>query len=153
MKKLLVIVLLLSSFSYAAMVDIIYSVKNISGDQWVYNYTVSNNGLAQGIEEFAITFNYGMYSSLEVVTDEPLSKAWDEIVWDPSVALQNNGAYDALALSAPISIGETVSGFAVSFNCEGEGNPGKQYFEVVNPDDVSDVYDSGYTILPELGIC
>ena len=140
-----IIALLLSTLSYAGMTTVSYTVENISGNQWMYHYTISNLTFTEGIEEFTIWFDHGKYTDLSNNSDTSLAANWDQIVWQPNDALQNNGGFDALALSDPIAVGESVSGFAVAFTWNGTDEPGRQYYEIVNPDNPSEVFDSGYT--------
>ena len=135
MKKLCVIlsVLLLNGYNMAAMSKISYTVESDTGNQWTYHYTVSNLGLPEGIEEFTIWFEYGKYTSLQIVSDPALYTDWDQIVWQPNEVLLINGGFDALTRTAPINIGDDVSGFAVSFAWTGSPPPGKQFYEIINP--------------------
>ena len=149
MKKLsiLVSILIFSSMTFAGLTKVYYTAENVSGNQWVYNYTIINLALTEGIKEFTIWFDHGKYASIQRESDPTLDKAWDQVTWQPNESLQNNGGFDVLALAAPIEIGDSgVSGFAVYFLWSGTGNPGRQFFEVVNPDNTSQVLDSGYTI-------
>ncbi|MCK4998367.1 MAG: PEP-CTERM sorting domain-containing protein [Anaerohalosphaera sp.] len=152
MKKysLLVSILIMSSVSFAGLIEIRYSVENVFGNQWVYNYTVTNLALDAGVEEFTIWFEHGNAASLQNTSDAASDTDWDQITWQPNEALLSNGGFDALARNQPIMIGESVSGFAVSFLWDGSDEPGKQFYEVVNPDNPSDVLDSGFTVpIPE----
>jgi len=63
--------------------------------------------------------------------------------------LGDDGGYDALAKSLNIEVGEHVYGFAVSFDWLGAGQPGSQYYEIIDPDTFETIED-GYTV-PEPG--
>lgn len=147
MKKLCLIVsvLVLNSYSLAALTEMSYTVENTSGSQWIYNYTITNLGLTEGIKEFTIWFEHGKYASLQKASDPALDTNWDQIAWQPNKALQNNGGFDALAKNDFIAIGQTVPDFAVRFEWQGEGEPGRQYYEIINPDSF-DVITSGFTV-------
>jgi hypothetical protein len=148
---LLLIVLLLSRIAGAGLQTekIYYAAENKSGNQWTYNYTVSNLALDDGISEFTIQFDLGKYSNLHIVSEPQLELQWDQIVWQPNETLASNGAFDALAKLQPILPGPSVSGFAVSFNWLGTGKPGRQYYEIINPN-TYEVISNGYTIpIPE----
>jgi len=148
MRKVSLILLmagLLGVSSAGLQTDIYYSVEPISGNQWIYRYIVSNQSLMGGIEEFTIWFDQGKYTSIQKASDPALNASWDQIVWQPNESLKSNGGFDALALTVPIVIGESISGFAVSFVWEGSGIPGSQYYEIVNPDNPSHILDSGFT--------
>jgi hypothetical protein len=131
--------------------DIYFSVTELGLGQWEYTYDVHNDGLVDGIEEFTIWFDYGLYDNLVVTTPDPPSSDWDEIVWDVEPVLGDPGGYDALANASnlAIEIGENVYGFAVSFDWLGVGDPGSQYYEIINPDTFVTIED-GYTApIPE----
>ena len=142
----LVALLVLSNVGFAGLTDISYTVEYIADNQWVYNYAVSNLELTEGIEQFTIWFDYSKYESLQIASDTVLDAAWDQLVWQPNGTLLNNGGFDALALIAPIVLGESVSGFSVSFMWSGDSSPGSQYYEIVNPDNPSEILDSGFTV-------
>ncbi|MCK4752034.1 MAG: hypothetical protein KAS75_01210 [Planctomycetes bacterium] len=125
--------------------EIWYEIADLGSDRWEYNYAVENISLTGGIEEFTIWFEYGLYENLAIETLDPLATDWDEIVWQPEPIIEDDGAYDALALNLNIVTGETVNGFAVSFDWLGTGVPGSQFYEVVDPT-TYDTIDSGYTV-------
>ncbi len=64
--------------------------------------------------------------------------------------MQDDGGYDALAeLTNPgIVAGQSVKGFSVKFNWLGQGAPGSQRYEIINPLTFETI-DSGVTIIPE----
>ena len=127
--------------------EIRYSVTDLGSDQWEYIYTVENIGLAGGIEEFTIWFDYGLYDNLVVTTPETPAVDWDEIIWQPEPVLEDDGAYDALAemWNPGIGVDKTVGGFSVSFDWLGVGKPGPQFYQIIHP--VTFVtLDYGYTI-------
>jgi hypothetical protein len=126
-----------------------YEVQEVGGGRWEYTYEVVNFSLATGIEEFTVWFDFGNYENLAIETVEPPAGSWDEIVWQPDGVLGDDGGYDALATGLDIGIGESVYGFAVSFDWLGEGEPGSQYFEVVDPLTFETIAD-GWTV-PEPG--
>jgi hypothetical protein len=105
---------------------------------------VKNISLAESIEEFTIWFDYGKYDNLAIETLDPPASNWDEIVWQPEPFLGDDGGYDALATGLNIGVGESVKGFAVSFDWSGTGAPGSQYYEIINPENFSTI-ESGWT--------
>jgi hypothetical protein len=132
-----------------------YEAREFGGGQWEYTYEVANTGLLvdnqpAAIKEFTLWFDWGLYSNLVVTTAAPLSSAWDQIVWQPEPVLQDDGGYDALAeLTNPgIVAGQSVKGFSVKFNWLGQGAPGSQRYEIINPLTFETI-DSGVTIIPE----
>ncbi len=132
-----------------------YEAREFGGGQWEYTYEVANTGLLvnsqpAAIKEFTIWFDWGLYSNLVVTTAAPLSNAWDQIVWQPEPVLHDAGGYDALAnLTNPgIAAGQSVKGFSVKFNWLGQGTPGSQRYEIINPNTFQTI-DAGDTIIPE----
>jgi hypothetical protein len=132
-----------------------YEARNFGGGLWEYTYEVANTGLLvdsqpAAIKEFTIWFDWGQYSNLVVTTAAPLSSAWDQILWQPEPVLHDDGGYDALAkLTNPgIAAGQSVKGFSVKFNWLGQGTPGSQRYEIINPLTFKTI-DAGDTIIPE----
>lgn len=109
--------------------QIIYSTTDLGLDRWQYTYDVMNISLTDGIEEFTIWFGIDLYDNLAVETLDPPAGNWDEIVWQPDPVLKDDGGYDALVESwnPGISQGQTVSGFSVTFDWLGIGEPSSQY--------------------------
>lgn len=124
--------------------EIRYEVSDIGSGQWEYIYTVENIGLSGGIEEFTIWFDYGLYDNLAVTTPETPPE-WDQIVWQVEPVLEDPGGYDAVATNLNIAMGTELSGFSVSFDWLGQGNPGSQYYEIIDPIDFHTI-ESGWTV-------
>ena len=59
--------------------------------------------------------------------------------------MEDDGGYDAKALAAGISTGHSVDGFAVSFDWSGAGEPGPQFYQIIDPV-TFDPIDSGMTV-------
>jgi hypothetical protein len=134
-----------STISATPITKIQYQATDIGSGRWQYSYEVTNISLTPAIEEFTIWFNYGLYDNLSIETPDPPAGDWDEIVIQPEPVLEDDGYYDALALGLGIGIGNSVSGFAVSFDWLGVGEPGSQLYEIIDPA-TFDTLDSGYTI-------
>lgn len=128
--------------------EIWYETTDLGAGRWQYTYDVYNNSLAEGIDEFTIWFGIGSYDNLAIETIDPPDDQWDEIVWQPEPFLGDDGGYDAWAdLATPIGVDQNVSGFAVSFDWLGIGEPGPQFYEIVVPGTVPvEVIDSGWTV-------
>lgn len=124
--------------------EIWYETTDLGSGRWEYTYDVYNINLMEGIEEFTIWFGYGVYDNLLVTTPETPA-GWNQIVWQPEPVLEDDGAYDAVTLTVGIGIDESVSDFSVSFDWLGVGEPGSQYYEIIDPLDFSTIED-GYTI-------
>jgi len=97
-------------------------------DLWQYSYSVSGYTFSQNYG-FTVLFDYSLYSNLE---DPPpfVNNDWDPIVLQPDLILQEEGAYDALALVDNASLADP---FTVSFMWLGSGTPGSQPFQVYDP--------------------
>jgi len=126
------------------MTEIQYVTNDLGSDQWEYIYTVENISLAAGIEEFTVWFDFGLYDNLVVSTPETPPE-WDQIVWQVEPVLEDPGGYDAVATNLSINIGESLSGFSVSFDWLGVGDPGSQYYEIIDPITFNTIED-GYTV-------
>ena len=124
--------------------EIWYETTDLGSGRWEYTYDVYNINLMEGIEEFTIWFKYGDYYDLVVTTPETPA-GWNQIVVQPEPVLEDDGAYDAVTLTVGIGIDESVSDFSVSFDWLGVGEPGSQYYEIIDPLDFSTIED-GYTI-------
>ena len=128
----------------AANTEIWYETTDLGSGRWEYTYTVYNLSLEVGIEEFTIWFDYGLFDNLLVTTPETPA-GWDQIVVQPEPVLEDDGFYDAETLDSGIGIGESVSGFAVSFDWLGGGQPGSQFYEIIDPVTLETI-ESGWTI-------
>jgi hypothetical protein len=131
------------------LTEVHYQVNDLGSGQWQYTYDVTNINLTEGVKEFTIWFDYGLYSNLAIKTLDPPAGNWNQIVWQPELGL-GNGGYDAATTGLGIGIGESVSGFSVRFDWLGVGNPGAQNYEIVNPTDFTTI-ETGFTV-PEPSI-
>jgi hypothetical protein len=104
------------------------NVQSLGANQYQYVYTITNNDLASGVDEFVVYFDKMFYQNLQV-EQSPLD--WDSIVLQPDAFL--DGAFDSLALSQSLALGDSLGGFVVSFDWLGQGAPGVQNFEVIDP--------------------
>lgn len=140
--------LLLISFLFVALsanaAVIEYSLTNIAGNSWRYDYGVTND-TNNTITEFTIFFDLHRYSNLHVVHSD---QDWDSIVVQPDPGLPSDGFFDALALSAGLVPGSKLSigAFSVLFDFTGPGAPGSQPFETYNA--AFEMVGSGFTRLP-----
>jgi hypothetical protein len=124
--------------------EIYFSATDLGLCQWEYTYDVYNLGLTEGIEEFTIWFDYGLYDNLAVSTPETPPE-WDQIVWQVEPVLEDPGGYDALATNLSIAMNDHLSGFSVTFDWLSVGEPGSQYYEIINPITFETIED-GYTV-------
>ncbi len=135
----MVLVLFIGIANRVNATTIIYDLNNLGGSTWEYNYTVQNDSLSIDIEEFTVWFDYTLYENLAVTS--PLLD-WDEIEIQPDTFIPDDGFYDALALVSGIAPGESKSGFSVSFDWLGNGVPGSQFFDIVDPN-TFEIIESG----------
>lgn len=133
--------------------EIIYEITDLGSGQWEYSYEVKNLSLEEGIKEFTIWFDYGLYDNLVVTTPETPPE-WDQIVWQVEPVLEDPGGYDALATGFNIAVDESLSGFSVSFDwLPGTGDPGSQYYEIIDPDNGYITIEDGYTVPEPATLC
>jgi hypothetical protein len=132
-----------------------YEAEEFGGGRWEYTYEVANfnllvNSQPAVIKEFTIWFDYGLYSNLVVTTVAPLSNSWDEMVWQREPVLQDDGGYDVLTEIGNLGItaGHSVKAFSVKFDWLGQGSPGSQRYEIINPLTFETI-EAGVTIIPE----
>lgn len=138
-------VFLLTATGFATLdTGIIYETSDLGGGRWQYTYEVANTGLTVPIEEFTVWFDYDLYANLAVETPT-IPAGWDQIVLQPEPVLLDDGAYDAKTLGAGISLGQTLSDFAVSFDFSGIGEPGPQPYDIIDPQTFQTI-DSGTTV-------
>lgn len=140
----------LSAAQPAHAVSITYSVANESGSTWVYSYTVANDSLASGLNEFSIFFAPESFADLEVAASPG---DWDSLVVEPDTELPDDGFLDSLLLSGTLGLGSSTDGFQVRFTWLGVGLPGAQSFSVLDPETFESLFDgrtrSAATPVPE----
>jgi hypothetical protein len=123
--------------------------------RWEYTYEVANidlsvDGVPAAIKEFTIWFDPGLYANLVITTPAALSNSWNQIIWQPEPVLYDAGGFDGLAIgsNSGIAPGQSVKGFSVAFNWLGQGSPGAQDYEIINPLTFKTI-EPGTTIIPE----
>lgn len=148
---LYLIICLLNSLGLSQQTQINYEAQQLGGNRWSYTYEVCNINLPQGIEEFTIWFDFGLYNNLAIETSDILADNWNEIIWQPNSVIGDAGGYDALGVGFNIGAGGSISGFAVSFDWNGTSVPGSQFYQIIDPLTFETI-ESGYTI-PEPMTC
>jgi hypothetical protein len=152
-RVIFIIPVLVSLFAGYSLADpdtqIRYDIADLGSGRWQYTYEVKNIALPMPVEEFTIWFDYGQYSNLTVATPDPLASNWRKLIVQPEPVLKDNGFYDAFAKGLSIGMGETVTGFSVTFNWLGTGNPGSQFYEIVNPSTFETIGSGWTTPVPE----
>ncbi|PVV17345.1 MAG: hypothetical protein B6D78_18935 [gamma proteobacterium symbiont of Ctena orbiculata] len=109
---------------------IYYDYLDLGAGRYEYNYTVDNQ-TASAIEEFTVWFDLGLYDNLLITASPGLD--WDGLAAQPDPLLPDDGFADWLTFGAAINPGESLSGFSVEFDWLGDGTPGSQFFEIVDP--------------------
>ncbi len=125
----------------ATVVD--FSVTEVSGSTWQYNYTISNTTQPGNIGEFTVFFTQGQSSNLSVAASPG---NWSSIVAQPDPNLPANGFLDSQALDLGLSPGSSQNGFSVQFTWLGTGTPGSQPFNIVDSNTFTTL-ESGNTTL------
>jgi hypothetical protein len=133
----------------AQPVEVGYFSTELEEGRWRYVYRVTNQSLAHAVAEFTIWFEVDVYDNLLVETLDPLAADWDELVVQPDPILHDDGFYDALALEDGILTGESAGWFRVSFDWLGEGMPGPQAFDIIDPDTFEVIYSGVTVFIPE----
>lgn len=140
---------LLSSATFANAVIIESELTSLGGNSFQYDFNVINDDLVAGIEEFSIDFDYNLFENLLAVASPA---DWDpvEIQPDPDPSVLDDGFVDWLGLGALIGMGDSLGGFAVSFDWLGAasgpaaaGNP----FQILDAI-TFDILASGSTTVP-----
>lgn len=114
----------------ASAAVITYELTPEAGSRWTYQYTVFAAASDAAIEEFTIFFDPALYANLLLMSAPP---GWDALVVQPDLGLPADGFFDALALMDGIAPGASLGGFVASFDFLGDGRPGAQGFDIVDP--------------------
>jgi hypothetical protein len=116
--------------TWANAVTVTFTATPLGGATWRYDYSIGNDTLAGDIEEFTIYFPPDLYANLV----GGATPGWDILVVQPDPQIPDDGFYDGLTLGpGGIAPGATATGFSITFEYLGQGNPGTQAFEVVDP--------------------
>lgn len=111
----------------AATVD--YTVFNLGGNTWQYNYSITAQPALAPESGFTVYFDLGEAENLT-----PLSEpaGWNVIAWEPGNFIgdpSSRGAYDALSLNG-LGAGETAGLFTMRFDWLLAAPPAAQDFEI-----------------------
>lgn len=129
--KMLALLTAIAAFVPAAHASTItYTATDVGGSTWQYDYSLTNNSEPSDIGEFTTFFTLSQYSNLSV---ESSPGNWSSIVAQPDPGLPADGFFDGQALDAGLAPGQTQGGFAVRFTWLGQGAPGAQTFNIVDP--------------------
>lgn len=126
--------LLLASFVAPARAGVItYDLTSLGGDQWRYDYEVTNDTLAEPLTWFTVFFALGAYDSLGSI-GAVAPAGWDAIPIQPDPLLPDDGFLDVTTVGAGIAPGATLGGFSIDFRWLGAGTPGSQPFDFIGLD-------------------
>lgn len=120
-------------FSLSANAVIVQSeLVSLGGNTYQYNYTITNDDIVSGFDELSVYFDAASYENLTVVASHA---DWDSAALPATIFLpyvNHPGVFDTIALAQPLGLGETISGFSVSFDWIGAGLPGVQNFDAID---------------------
>jgi hypothetical protein len=136
------------SASPGAEAQINYTVTEVSGSTWQYDYTITNTFTPANVGEFTVFFTLGQYANLSV---ENSPGTWSSIVAEPDPNLPADGFFDSQALNNGLASGSTQSSFSVDFTWLGTGTPGAQTFNIVDTSDYSTLYAGSTTLASNSG--
>ena len=125
----------------ASATVISYETTNVTGNTWRYDYSVTNDTLADPLNELTLYFQLGSFENLQSL-GAPAN--WIGLLAQPDPLLPDNGFVDFLALGSGVGAGQTLSGFSVQFDWLAAGTPGSQPFDIIEPT-AFEVIDSGVT--------
>jgi hypothetical protein len=137
-RRLLLLTLLSVSYS-ANAVYIEYELNLVNGNTYQYDYTIFNDDIAAGIEEFAVYFDAFATENLVAVA---MPVGWDVFLAPPDILIP--GGDDGFAdffidLAPPIDFNASLGGFSVQFDWLGASSgPVAQAFEV---------YDANFNVV------
>lgn len=138
---------LLSFQAVADSLPVVYSLVNLGGGQYQYDYSIYNNGtLGAGVavQLFDVAFDPALYGGLSIVTPNPLASQWTEQIF-PAVGASPADFDVSSPTNGGIPVSGTVTGFAVDFTWLGAGQPGSQAFQVFDPNSFAQL-QSGNTV-------
>ena len=141
--KLLFVTLLLMVSNLLQASTVSYSVTNVGGDRWQYDYSIVSNQLNDPNHGFTVFFDVGLTANLSAIS---APAGWDILTVEPGSFINNSdGFYDALSLGG-LPSAQIAGLFSVQFDWLVAGSlPGEQNFDIyeLNPFVVID--DQGTT--------
>ncbi len=132
---------------------IFYTLDDLGGGHYQYNYRLTNLSLSNPVSEVTILFDHALYANLATTTD-PAPAGWDDgdiIQPRPLTTPQVTGQYNIWATGGGLLIGQSAKFFSVTFDWLSTDIPGGQPYEIVDPLTWETVA-SGYTIPEPLSV-
>jgi hypothetical protein len=119
MKLILFLTLLISSMNANALL-INTSVTKLANQQYQADYQIYNN-TQTAVDGLIVYFQFGLFDNL-ILLHSPAE--WDVFVAPAQdiFGLQEDGFADALALSSPLQVGETLNGLSLVFDWTGKSD-------------------------------
>jgi hypothetical protein len=114
----------------AASAAITYRLTPLGGNAYAYSYTIGND-TGMPVDELTLYFDRLLYANLHL---DAAPAGWDPLLLQPDLALPADGFLDLLTLGPPLPHGGSLDGLSVSFSYLGQGQPGAQPFDVVDPE-------------------
>lgn len=103
----------------------------LGGQDWQFDFTLTNDDQAAGVSEFTVWFDRAVFTGLSV---QASPAGWDSLVAQPDPSLPAHGFFDSLALATPLALGATQGGFQVKVSTAGLAAPtGALVFDIVDP--------------------
>lgn len=128
--RILAGLLLAVGASNAGATMITFDATNLGGAAWRYDYSITNDTQAGGIDYFTISFDQALYSDLRGAAGP---EGWDILLLQPDPGIPADGVFDSLALGPGIAFGTTLAGFSVTVDFLGSVLPATLPFLVMNP--------------------
>ena len=122
--------------AHATVVNAVFTNLG-GGNYYLAEFAVKNDGAPASISGFTIYFDETQYSNLSLAASP---STWDSLLIQPDLGLPAAGFLDALVLNPlnALLLGQTQSGFNVTFDYLGQSLPGALPF---------DINDSNFNIL------
>ena len=119
-----------------------YSLTDLGGNSWRYDFALVNSPAAPSFDEFTVFFASGAYSAIALVSS---ALEWDPLVIQPDTGIPADGYFDGLRLAGSMPDGSTATGFSVTFTYLPGMRPGEQHFDLIDSSSFNTVY-SGTTV-------
>ena len=132
-------ILLLAVQASATVIS--YETTNVTGNTWRYDYSITNDTLADPLSELTLYFQLGSFENLQSLG---APAGWNGLIAQPDPLLPDNGFIDFAALGAGVGSLQTLNGFSIQFDWLASGTPGSQAFDIIEPA-TFEVIDSGFT--------
>ena len=132
--------LLAASAAQAASVE--YTLTDLGGNTWRYDFVLVNSPAAPSFDEFTVFFPGDKYSSIALMSS---AAGWDPLVIQPDPGIPADGYFDGLRIAGAMPGGSVATGFALTFSYVAGMRPGRQRFDLIDSSSFTTVY-SGTTV-------